>query len=177
MAANTSSQTGSRTSSSNGAVPDPDLEDHYSLLGVTYSATHAEITRAYRRAMKLAHPDRQRAERRAAAEEMARRLNAAYAVLSDPVKRLAYDRTIQQQVIQDQIMRQYVGGFQTADGRSGPTRPEFQREQTAAERRERLAADRQASLTLLIVAVALTVLIVVLVVFGSVLGSLFDVLR
>jgi DnaJ-class molecular chaperone len=172
-------ETGYRASSPNGAGPDPDQEDHYALIGVPYSATHAEITRAYRRAMKLAHPDRQRPERRAAAEDLARRLNAAYAVLSDPVKRQAYDRTIQQQVIQDQIMRQYVGGFHTFDGQSpsGPARPEFRREPTAAERRERVRADRQASMTLVFVAVALTVLIVVLVLFGSVLGSVFDVVR
>ena len=65
--------------------------------------------------MKRVHPDRQRPERRAASEDLARRLNAAYTTLSDPIKRQAYDRTIRQQVIQDQIMRRYVGGFQTFD--------------------------------------------------------------
>lgn len=170
-------ESGYRASSLNGV--DPDLEDHYALIGVPYAATHAEITRGYRRAMKLAHPDRQRPERRAAAEDLARRLNAAYAVLSDPVKRQAYDRTIQQQVIQDQIMRQYVGGFHTFDGQSrpGPVHPEFRREPTAAERRERIQADRQASMTLLVIAVTLTALIVGLLVFSSVLGSVFEVVR
>lgn len=177
MAART--DTGYRASSPNGAGPDPDQEDHYVVIGVAYGATHAEITRAYRRAMKLAHPDRQRPERRATAEDLARRLNAAYAVLSDPIKRQAYDRTIQHQVIQDQIMRQYVGGFQTFDGqsRAGSARSEYRREPTAAERRERIRADRQASLTLVLVAVALTLLIVALVLFGSVIGSVFEVVR
>lgn len=170
-------KTGSRAHSPNGAGPLPDEEDHYSLIGVPYGATYAEITAAYRRAMKRAHPDRQRPEARAAAEELARRLNAAYAILSDPLQRRAYDRTIQQQVIQDQIMRRYVGGFQTFEETPGPARAHLRREPTAAERRARLQADRQASLTLVFVALALTVLILFLVVFGALLGSAFDALR
>ena len=113
MAANP--ETGFQGSSPNGAGADPDQEDHYSLLGVPFTATHAEITRAYRQAMKRVHPDRQLPERRLASEDLARRLNAAYTILADPLKRQAYDRTIRQQVIQDQIMRRYVGGFQTFD--------------------------------------------------------------
>jgi curved DNA-binding protein CbpA len=170
-------ETGYRDVAPNGAAPHPDHEDHYTLLGVPYGATHAEITRAWRRAMKRAHPDRHRPDARAAAEELARRLNAAYAVLSDPLQRRAYDRTIQQQAIQDQIMRRYVGGFQTFDETPGPARAHLRREPTAAERRERLAADRQASLTLVIVAVGLTALILAVLVFGALLGSVLDVAR
>jgi curved DNA-binding protein CbpA len=155
---------------------DPDQEDHYSLLGVTFMATNKEITQAYRRAMKRAHPDRQSPERRAVAEEMARRLNAAYAVLSDPIKRQAYDRTIRQQVIQDQIMRQYVGGFHTAGG--APTYPEMERrEPTAAERRERVQADRRAWLLLVGFAAVFAVVIIVVLVASAVFGSLFEAIR
>jgi len=140
-------------------------------------ATHAEIRRAYRQAMKRAHPDRQRPERRAASEELARRLNAAYATLSDPIKRQAYDRTIRQQVIQDQIMRRYVGGFQTFEDPSGPSRSFRQREPTEEERRERLAASRQASLTLLVVAVGVTVLILMAIILSSLLGAAVQAVR
>jgi curved DNA-binding protein CbpA len=168
-------ETGTHRGSPNGAHPDPDAEDHYMLLGVPFTATHAEITAAYRRAMKRAHPDRHRPERRAAAEELARRLNSAYAVLSNPAKRLAYDRTIRQQVIQDQIMRRYVGGFDTfgeagaaARARPGPT---------ASERRERVLAERQASLTLVVVAVGLTALILASLLLASLVGSLLHAIR
>ena len=140
-------------------------------------ATHAEITRAYRRAMKRVHPDRQLPERRAASEEMARRLNAAYTILSDPLARQVYDRTIRQQVIQDQIMRHYVGGFQTFDEHPGPARGHQRREPTAAERRQRIAADRQASMTLVLVAVGVTILILVSLLIGSLLGSLIQAVR
>ena len=147
-------------------------EDYYTLLGVTFSASHADITRAYRAAMKRVHPDRQPAARRARAEEYARLLNEAYRVLSDPLKRQAYDRTIQQQVIQDQIMRRYVGGFDTGGGMTAPTIP--QRELTEMERRERQEADRRAWTLLLLVAVAVAGLIIVAVIFGSIFSAVID---
>jgi curved DNA-binding protein CbpA len=170
-------ESGTRGRSPNGAEIDPDETDHYALLGVPFTANHAEITRAYRRAIKRVHPDRQRPGQRAAHEDLARRLNAAYAVLSDPLKRQSYDRTIRQQVIQDQIMRRYVGGFQTFDGAPGPGRVHLRREPTAAERRERVAADRQASLTLVVVAVGLTTLILAAVVVLALLNSVLQALR
>jgi hypothetical protein len=170
-------ETGFQGSSPNGAGADPDQEDHYSLLGVPFTATHAEITRAYRRAMKRAHPDRQLPERRSASEGLARRLNAAYTILSDPIKRQAYDRTIRQQVIQDQIMRRYVGGFQSFDETPGPARAHQRREPTAAERRQRTEADRQASMTLVIVAIGVTALILAALLIGSLLFSLFQAVR
>jgi hypothetical protein len=170
-------ETGFRGSNPNGAGPDPDQDDHYSLLGVPFTATHAEITRAYRRAMKRVHPDRQLPERRLAAEDLARRLNAAYTILADPLKRQAYDRTIRQQVIQDQIMRRYVGGFQTFDESPGPGRAHHRREPTTAERRERAEANRQASLTLVVVAVGVTALILASLLIGSLLFSLIEAAR
>ena len=159
-----------------GAGADPDQDDHYSLLGVTFMATNAEITQAYRRAMKRAHPDRQTVERRAAAEELARRLNAAYTVLSDPIKRQAYDRTIRQQVIQDQIMRQYVGGFYTGGG--SPSSQQMERpEPTAAERRERIVADRKAWLLLVGFAAVFAATIFAALIISAIFGSLLLAIR
>ena len=163
-------------SAARGAGADSNEEDHYALLGVPFTATHAEITRAYRRAMKRAHPDRQHPARRGAAEELARRLNEAHAILTNPSRRQAYDRTIRQQVIQDQIMRRYVGGFQNFDV-PGAARAYQRREPTAAERRERAIADRQASMILVLVAVAVTAFFLLALIFGSLLGSLVDAVR
>ncbi len=67
---------------------------HYQLLGVTPQATTQEIRRAYHRRARRQHPDAH-PDADAVTAEAARRamadLNAAWAVLSDPVKRRAYD--------------------------------------------------------------------------------------
>ena len=156
------------------AAPDaPDAENHYQLLGVPYTATGAEITRAYRAAMKRTHPDRQRPERRAAAEEQAKRLNRAYTTLSKPLRRQAYDRTIRAQVVQDQIMGRYVGGFHVpgANG-SDPTAHHLRRERTPAERREQARADRGALVSIVVVFGGVTLAVVVLPVVWAVVEAL-----
>ncbi len=62
--------------------------DHYQILGIGSTATQGEIKKAYRRLVKIHHPDVSRDPR---AAEKTRLINAAYHVLSDPTKRLAYD--------------------------------------------------------------------------------------
>ena len=65
--------------------------DHYDLLGVAPGARHTEIRAAYRRLMREHHPDLRPGD--PTAEEMSRRLTGAWAVLSKPSSRAAYDRT------------------------------------------------------------------------------------
>lgn len=153
-------------------------EDFYRLLDIPYSATAAEIDRAYRTAMRRVHPDRQRPEHRTAAEEQAKRLNLAYATLAKPERRLAYDRTIKTRAMQDEIMSRYVGGFvpPPADG-AEPSADGLRRPLTAAERRERTRADRTALASLLVVfgAIALVVIgaLVVWALAEALAGALF----
>jgi molecular chaperone DnaJ len=64
--------------------------DYYEVLGVARDATDQEIKRAFRGLAKQFHPDRNPDDR--AAEERFKEANEAYAVLSDPDKRAAYDR-------------------------------------------------------------------------------------
>lgn len=64
--------------------------DPYGVLGVPADATAQEITRAYRRAAHLAHPDAQPQDPQAAARFHA--LTEAYETLSDPGRRADYDR-------------------------------------------------------------------------------------
>ncbi|HLT91143.1 MAG TPA: co-chaperone DjlA [Woeseiaceae bacterium] len=69
-----------------GAPPRSRIEDAYAALGVTPSATVAEIKRAYRRLMSQNHPDKLAARglpesMRALAEERSREINAAYDVI------------------------------------------------------------------------------------------------
>jgi DnaJ domain len=61
---------------------------HYDVLGVSASATQAEVRAAYRAAARDHHPD-------AGGDAVRMRaLNVAWAVLGDPVRRAAYDRAL-----------------------------------------------------------------------------------
>jgi len=64
--------------------------DHYQVLGVTRDADAGEIKKAYRRLARDSHPDANPGDEHA--EERFKAVSAAYAVLSDPQRRLHYDR-------------------------------------------------------------------------------------
>ena len=66
--------------------------NHYEELGLQPAATPEEIREAYRNLARLLHPDQQQDEKvRRLAEIQMKRLNAVYAVLSDPDRRRRYD--------------------------------------------------------------------------------------
>ena len=67
------------------------LQDHYEVLGVATHARHIEIRSAYREQMRRHHPDVRPGD--PSAEEMTRRVTAAWSVLGKPSTRAAYDRT------------------------------------------------------------------------------------
>ncbi|GAA5827423.1 hypothetical protein JCM11251_003806 [Rhodosporidiobolus azoricus] len=70
------------------------METHYSVLSIPPTATSEQIRVAYLSKAKEVHPDKVPPEERATANEAFQRLAAAYAVLSDPAKRKAYDSTL-----------------------------------------------------------------------------------
>jgi curved DNA-binding protein len=63
------------------------MVDYYAILEVSSSATSSEIKKSYRRLARLHHPDLNQD----ALDTHIKRLNEAYEVLRDPVKRSAYD--------------------------------------------------------------------------------------
>jgi DnaJ-class molecular chaperone len=69
-----------------------DRSNLYELLEVSSAASPEVIKASYRALMEKHHPDKNPEHRRATSEEISRRLNNAYAVLSDPRKRRDYDR-------------------------------------------------------------------------------------
>jgi molecular chaperone DnaJ len=64
--------------------------DYYEVLGVARSADEADLKKAYRAIAMRDHPDRNAGD--VAAEDRFKEASEAYAVLSDPEKRRAYDR-------------------------------------------------------------------------------------
>lgn len=64
------------------------MDDYYSLLGVHRTTGHAKLRRAWRQLALRWHPDRAGAESTGTFQK----IQAAYAVLADPISRAAYDR-------------------------------------------------------------------------------------
>ena len=66
------------------------MRDPYSVLGVSKSASEADIKSAYRRLAKKLHPDANKHDPKAASRFA--ELNAAYEIVGDGEKRKAFDR-------------------------------------------------------------------------------------
>lgn len=66
------------------------MRDPYSVLGISRSASDAEVKKAYRKLAKAYHPDRNKDDPKA--KEKFAEVNAAYEILGDKEKRAKYDR-------------------------------------------------------------------------------------
>jgi diphthamide biosynthesis protein 4 len=114
--------------------------------------------------MRHAHPDRHAGEQeRAKAEERAKLLNAAYAVLGKPEVRREYDQVFKKQAVSDAIFARYTGNVpgQHAAHRQArrPIDPEL--------RRDRGRANRSALLQVVLFAALCALTVIVLIVAGS----------
>jgi curved DNA-binding protein CbpA len=65
--------------------------DPYLVLGVSPTATQAEITHAYRTRLRAHHPDTRDSTSSRCADDHLREVLAAYALLRDPARRADYD--------------------------------------------------------------------------------------
>lgn len=66
-----------------------DFKDYYQILSVARDASADDIKKAFRKLARKYHPD---VSKEADAEKRMKEVNEAYAVLSDPEKRVAYDQ-------------------------------------------------------------------------------------
>lgn len=153
---------------------DPNV-NYYEILDVPYSANRDEITQAYRHLMRHAHPDRHAGEQdRIKAEERAKMLNAAYAVLGRPEIRREYDQVFRKQAVSDAIFQRYTGNTPGQHAthnrpRRPPMDPELRRQQHRANR----SAFYQIMLFAAICAVMVIVLIIVASLIFQALGWIF----
>jgi DnaJ-class molecular chaperone len=95
-------------------------EDLYSVLGVSKTASAAEVTKAYRKLAKKLHPDLNPGDK--SAEERFKKITAAYGIIGDEEKRGRYDRgeidASGQETPQQRYYREYAGGDEGARYRS-----------------------------------------------------------
>ncbi|MGD9301984.1 MAG: DnaJ C-terminal domain-containing protein [Desulfobacterales bacterium] len=107
-------------------------EDYYTVLGVSKSASNAEIKKAYRKLAMKYHPDHTKGNK--GAEEKFKKISEAYAVLSDKDKRQEYDtfgsEGFHQRFSQEDIFRGFDFGdifqeFGFGGGRGGARRFNF----------------------------------------------------
>ena len=67
-------------------------QDFYSILGISKSASGADIKSAYRKQALAWHPDKHAGDKKKEAEEKFKEINRAYEVLRDPQKKQMYDQ-------------------------------------------------------------------------------------
>ncbi|MBW2255389.1 MAG: J domain-containing protein [Deltaproteobacteria bacterium] len=102
-----------------------DEDDLYALLGVARDADPEQIKQAFRTHARRLHPDRNSGD----AAEAARfgRIAAAYSVLSDPDRRLVYDRfglhAVRERFVEEMARAVRAGEVRTSGGEAprGPT--------------------------------------------------------
>jgi DnaJ-class molecular chaperone len=151
-------------------------QDYYALLGVPYSATFQEISRAYRSKMKRSHPDKHHRNGREAAEERAKLLNLAFTTLSKAETRRAYDAQIRATAVQDQIMNRYVGGFAPGGDNTDLFGQALRRQRSKEERADSRRAHRSATTSILIAFGGIAFFIILLLVIWSVASALINTL-
>lgn len=109
-------------------------QDHYKVLGVAENADEDTIKKAYRNIVKKNHPDNNPSPE---AKKKMQEAGVAYAVLSDQVKRKAYDETRKPKIngqtnsavndFVNQVVDDFVNSFQTyfyGKSSSSPNRSE-----------------------------------------------------
>ncbi|MBD2042478.1 J domain-containing protein [Microcoleus sp. FACHB-672] len=100
--------------------------NHYETLQVSSKATQSEIKQAYRRLVKLFHPD---SNSETAGHEEIVRLNAAYEILGDTQRRQSYDR---------QMHKHSTTAPSSRQGRTASTQTQSRQRQTGHDTDEQL---------------------------------------
>ena len=88
------------------------MVDYYKILGCSRDASTSEIKSAFRKSTIQWHPDRYKdPEQKKKAEEMMKKINVAYEVLSDPQKKMMYDQGVDPEHPENSYGNGYTGGM------------------------------------------------------------------
>jgi molecular chaperone DnaJ len=93
-----------------------DSKGYYAVFGVSEHASYHEIKKAYRRLAKKYHPDRNTS---GISDEMIKKINAAFEILSDKDKRHNYDHSQDYEMdrsVSHQESDQHISSKQEEDG-------------------------------------------------------------
>lgn len=96
--------------------------NHYERLGVDRDATPSELRRAYRKLASRHHPDRNGDDVEGATRKMVE-LNEAFDVLSDPVKRFDYNRSLDRAAERRPAGQGSTAGKTTRRSQQSPSAP------------------------------------------------------
>lgn len=77
-------------------------KNYYELLEIDRNASPEIIEKAYKALVKKYHPDLQEENKKQVFEEKLKKINEAYEVLSSPVKRESYDKTLKSNTFTDE---------------------------------------------------------------------------
>ena len=83
-------------------------KNYYQILQIDKEASQDIIEKAYKTLAKKYHPDLQAEENKKNAENILKKINEAYEVLSNPSKREAYNKTIEQSTISQEQYKEII---------------------------------------------------------------------
>ena len=83
-------------------------KNYYRILQIDKEASQDIIEKAYKTLAKKYHPDLQAEENKKNAENILKKINEAYEVLSNPSKREAYNKTIEQSTISQEQYKEII---------------------------------------------------------------------
>ncbi|MBM3459419.1 MAG: J domain-containing protein, partial [Armatimonadetes bacterium] len=112
-------------------------ETYYAVMGVSPGATPDEIRRRYRELARKLHPDLN--PDLPDASERLLRVNEAYNILSDPVRRASYDLTLRDRARRTATARAAAAGWAPASsGVRGAPAPDARRQQELERQRQEI---------------------------------------
>ena len=76
------------------------MKTQYEILGISETATAAEIKKAFKQLALQYHPDKNPSQ---AAEQQFKTINEAYQILSNPTKRYYYDQTFRTRTFEEEV--------------------------------------------------------------------------